>query len=234
MIDIHTHVLPGMDDGSGSLNESLQLLEESAQQGVKIMGATSHFYATDERPADFLRRRRVAATELGEHWREGMPHLLLGAEVHFFESISRIDELDYFRLGTSKLLLLEMPFKPWTDRMIREVLDIQDRRGLTVLLAHIERYLGFQDKAVWPMLRANGVCMQCNASFFLNWKTRRKAMGMLKRGEIHMLGSDCHNMTTRPPRLWEAKAAIQKALGMSFWREFELGTIDLLQSGRHS
>ena len=234
MIDIHSHILPGMDDGCQSLEESLQLLELSSKQGVNIIAASSHFYATDEQPTNFFFLFRVAAKELGEHWHEGLPHILLGAEVHYFDGISRIEELEYFRLGTSNLLLLEMPFSQWSSRMIREVLDIQDRRGLTVLLAHIERYIAFQEKDVWPMLRSNGVRMQCNASFFLNWKTKRKAMAMLKRGEIDILGSDCHNMTTRPPRLGEAKVAIQKSLGQEIWRSFELQTIELLQAGRHT
>lgn len=62
MIDIHTHVLPGLDDGSGSLEESLWLGHALARQGVKLFAATPHFYATQESPQDFLRRRSVPST----------------------------------------------------------------------------------------------------------------------------------------------------------------------------
>ena len=56
MIDIHSHILPGMDDGSSSLEESLAMAGESARQGVRLLAATPHFYATQENPASFLRR----------------------------------------------------------------------------------------------------------------------------------------------------------------------------------
>lgn len=75
---------------------------------------------------------------------------------------------------------------------------------MTVLLAHVERYLGGQPPAVWEALLDWGVLNQCNADFFLRWRTRRKALQMLREGRIHFLGSDSHNMDTRPPRLGKA------------------------------
>ena len=53
MIDIHTHILPGMDDGSASLKESLSMARESARQGVRLLAATPHFYATRKPPKAF-------------------------------------------------------------------------------------------------------------------------------------------------------------------------------------
>ena len=56
MIDIHSHILPGMDDGSSSIEESLAMARESARQGVRLIAATPHFYATEENPHRFLAR----------------------------------------------------------------------------------------------------------------------------------------------------------------------------------
>ena len=80
-------------------------------------------------------------------------------------------------------------------------------------------------------LRQNGVWTQCNANFFLRWQTRRKAQGMFKKGEIQMLGSDTHNMTTRPPNLALAREALVKALGRAAWRSFERRSYALLKAG---
>lgn len=231
MIDIHTHILPGMDDGSGSLEESLAMAKESARQGVRLLAATPHFYATQEDPNSFLRRREKSLALLESAWQEGFPTLLVGAEVRYFDGISRVEKIAHLTLDHTRILLLEMPFTSWSRRMVDEVLELQRSRGLQVLLAHVERYLKDQDGQVWETFRQNGVWMQCNANFFLRWQTKRKAQALFKKGEIQMLGSDTHNMTTRPPNLAMAREALVKSLGQAAWRDFERRTYALLKAG---
>lgn len=231
MIDIHTHILPGMDDGSGSLEESLAMAKESARQGVRLLAATPHFYATQEDPNSFLRRREKSLALLESTWQEGFPTLLVGAEVRYFDGISRVEKIAHLTLDHTRILLLEMPFTSWSGRMVDEVLELQRSRGLQVLLAHVERYLKDQDGQVWETFRQNGVWMQCNANFFLRWQTKRKAQALFKKGEIQMLGSDTHNMTTRPPNLAMARDALVKSLGQAVWRDFERRSYALLKAG---
>ena len=142
-----------------------------------------------------------------------------------------IDELEALWLQNTNILLLEMPFAKWSRRMANEVAEIQNRRDTQVLLAHIERYLPFHNSDALQALRAQGVKMQCNALFFLSWRTKRKAVKMLQRGEIDVLGSDCHNMTARPPRLGEAIQVIQKSVERDVWREFQRNLPDLSGKG---
>lgn len=231
MIDIHTHILPGMDDGSVSLEESLAMAKESARQGVRLLAATPHFYATQEDPNSFLRRREKSLALLESAWQEGFPTLLVGAEVRYFDGISRVEKIAHLTLDHTRILLLEMPFTSWSRRMVEEVVELQRSRGLQVLLAHVERYLKDQDGQVWETFRQNGVWMQCNANFFLRWQTKRKAQALFKKGEIHMLGSDTHNMTTRPPNLAMARDALVKSLGQAVWRSFERQSYALLKAG---
>lgn len=231
MIDIHTHILPGMDDGSGSLEESLAMAKESARQGVRLLAATPHFYATQEDPERFLQRREASLALLESAWQDGFPTLLVGAEVRYFDGISRVEKIAHLTLDHTRILLLEMPFTSWSRRMVEEVLELQRSRGLQVLLAHVERYLKDQDGQVWETFRQNGVWMQCNANFFLRWQTKRKAQALFKKGEIQMLGSDTHNMTTRPPNLAMARDALVKSLGQAVWRSFERQSYALLKAG---
>lgn len=231
MIDIHTHILPGMDDGSVSLEESLAMAKESARQGVRLLAATPHFYATQEDPNSFLRRREKSLALLESAWQEGFPTLLVGAEVRYFDGISRVEKIAHLTLDHTRILLLEMPFTSWSRRMVEEVVELQRSRGLQVLLAHVERYLKDQDGQVWETFRQNGVWMQCNANFFLRWQTKRKAQALFKKGEIQMLGSDTHNMTTRPPNLAMARDALVKSLGQAVWRSFERQSYALLKAG---
>lgn len=231
MIDIHTHILPGMDDGSSSLEESLSMARESARQGVRLLAATPHFYATQEDPNSFLRRREKSLALLESAWQDSFPTLLVGAEVRYFDGISRVEKIAHLTLDHTRILLLEMPFISWSRRMVEEVVELQRSRGLQVLLAHVERYMKDQDGQVWETFRQNGVWTQCNANFFLRWQTKRKAQAMFKKGEIQMLGSDTHNMTTRPPNLALAREALVKSLGQTVWRSFERQSYALLKAG---
>lgn len=209
MIDLHTHVLPGMDDGSGSVAESLEMLEAIAAQGISHVAATPHFYAGENGLEIFLDRRAAAAAELRRYCRRaGLPKLLLGAEVRYFEGMSRTEGLEALRIEGSELLLLELPFSVWPDRLIGEVSELCRRPGIQIVLAHIERYFDRQPPELWDRLWKAGALNQCNAGFFLRWRTRRKALRMLERGRIHFIASDCHNPSTRPPRLGEALEAV--------------------------
>lgn len=215
MVDYHSHILPAVDDGSADLAESIALLDMLRDQGVRCVCATPHYQAATSTPAAFLEKRAQALAALTAALPEGgeYPRILSGAEVAYFPGVSQIDCLSDLRLQGSKLLLLEMPMAPWSEYTLRELTRLACSSEITLLLAHIERYLPFQRAAVWQRLREMGVLMQVNASFFVNRKTRRRALKMLANGEIHALGSDCHGLVTRPPRIGEAVEIIRAKLG---------------------
>lgn len=204
MIDIHTHVLPFMDDGSRSLEESLELLQELGKQGVHTVAGTPHFYPWENSPEEFLKRRQKAMNRLMENYEPGLPALLAGAEVHYYEGISQMKELTQLCIQKTSLLLLEMPETLWNSRMLSEIGSLCSRREVTVLLAHAERYMGREPKDIWADLRRMGVYLQFDADFLIHWHTRRKAIKMLRNGEIHLMGSDCHRIDTRKPCIAQA------------------------------
>ena len=213
MIDLHSHILPGIDDGSPNLETTRAMLLEMAAQGVQVVVATPHFYAFADRPDGFL-ERRSAALEKTAQLKEVNMTVLPGAEVAYFDGISHSELLPQLQLGSSGHVLIEMPFCPWTQRMIQEVCDVQPHTGLIPVLAHVNRYcrrnqlLGCID-----MLLDSGVLFQCNAEAFLSPFSRRWALQQVKAGNIHFLGSDAHNLTIRAPKLKQAGAVIEKKLG---------------------
>jgi protein-tyrosine phosphatase len=202
-----------VDDGSGSTEESLALLELLKKQGVTVSVATPHFYAVRHKLSEFLERRERAARILADARSDGVPAVRLGAEVSYYEGISRSEEIKALVIEGTPLLLLEMPEAPWHDRVVDEVLRMNDDHGVAVLLAHVERCLPFQKKHVIERLAEGEVLMQMNADSFLERGTRRFAVKMLRDRKIHMIGSDCHNMTSRRPRLDEAYAEIRRRCG---------------------
>ena len=141
IVDLHSHVLPGIDDGSKSVEQSLEILAASRAQGIQVMAATSHFYPSENSPERYLERREHSLQKLLGALEPDMPVLLPGAEVYYFEGISTAKGIDALKITGTPLLLLEMPFGPWTDRMVGEIYALADQPGITVLLAHIERYI---------------------------------------------------------------------------------------------
>lgn len=213
MIDWHSHVLPGMDDGSRNVAESILMIQAQASQGVKTVIATPHFYANDESVDSFLERRAAAVELLKAQLGEDAPQIRCGAEVRYYPGISHMHGLKSLRIEGSRLLLLEMPETRWTEYMVRELIELSGRSSIHIVLAHVERYMRFQKKALWEELRDYGILMQANASFFADWQTKRKAIYLLREGSIHFVGSDGHNMTSRQPRIGRAFEVIQKKLG---------------------
>lgn len=213
MIDFHAHILPNMDDGSRSIEESLAMLRTSKGQSISRVFATPHFYAQENTPQEFLQRRQTSWERLAPYLRDNeVPDISLGAEVRYFEGMSRNAEINSLRIEGTDLLLLEMPFTRWTDHMLSEVFSLQERTSIQVILAHIERYFPLR-RGVLEDFQKYNILLQANADFFLHRFKRRQAFSLLRRGKIHVLGSDCHNMKSRQPRLGMAVEEIRRKLG---------------------
>lgn len=219
MIDFHSHILPNVDDGSHSVDESLRLLDLLRDQNVFSVVATPHFYANEQSVEKFLQRRQEAYEVLSKQMRPDHPIIRLGAEVHYYPGISRLDDLRALCLDGTRVLLLEMPMTHWTDYTIKELLDMVNSRGVTLVLAHIERYRQLQDKRLLERLLHAGVLMQVNATFFVERRTRHRALKLLGNQMLHFIGSDCHGIKIRPPHMGEAMDIIGKKFGDSFLRE---------------
>lgn len=203
IIDFHTHILPGMDDGSKDVKESIAMLQAEKEAGVDRVVFTPHFYASQNGPEEFLQRRREAWLALMPHMYQGLPKVSFGAEVQYFEGICHAEELSMLRIAGTEYLLLEMPFHRWDDRMVENVLELNMQPDTTVVLAHIERYFSFAKSSMLNTLWTNGVKIQMNVSAFDKRQTRKQALAMLKAGQVHVLGSDSHNMESRKPN-WNA------------------------------
>lgn len=220
MIDFHSHVLPRMDDGSKSVEESLAMLNELSRQGIKTVVATPHFYANDESVQSFVERRLNSFKSIEPSLTPDMPRVLLGAEVKYYEGISRMENLRDLCVEDTGLLLLEMPMRRWTEYVLRELTDISCSGNVTLVLAHIERYIKLQSDESIGQLLSNGILLQFNASFVCDFFTKRQAMNLLKNRAVHMIGSDCHNMSDRAPDIGRAYEKISKKLGNEFIAEF--------------
>ena len=140
MIDWHTHILPEMDDGSHCVAESISMVNMQAAQGVSSIIATPHFYANHDTVSSFLDRRDKTYGLLKAELPREAPDIKIGAEVLYYQGISRLEGLMALRIEGSKLLLLEMPMTEWTEHMIKELIELSGKGGIRLVLAHVERY----------------------------------------------------------------------------------------------
>lgn len=212
--DIHSHILPKMDDGSKSTEESLQMLELSKSQGVDLIVATPHFYITRNSLDEFLKKREASYNRLMEVIEgKDVPQIKLGAEVKFFNAMSGFDDLNKLCIENTNYMLLEMPFEVWSSRMLREIEKIL-HQGIVPIIAHIERYIDIQKKTSnISELISMDVYVQMNGEFVNSLMTRKKALNLLSNDIVQLLGSDCHNMTSRKPDLDKTCQILRKKFG---------------------
>lgn len=219
MIDFHSHILHRVDDGSKSKEESLSLVSMLQKQGVDRIIATPHFYANSDTVESFLERRNASYNELKAFLPQNSPEILLGAEVRYYTGVSRLTALDSLCIQNSKLLLLEMPFSAWTEYTVKEVLSMSAWGDITIVLAHIERYLSMQKTDVLSDFLQNGILLQMNAEAFTRVLSRRRALKLLQNRAVSLIGSDCHGVSYRPPLMDKAFEYIEKKLGSDFITE---------------
>ena len=219
VVDFHTHILPGIDDGSSSAEESLAMLQMEKEQGISLVVATPHFYPQNDRPDKFLQRRNEAFKLLTEKISpdDNLPRIIPGAEVYYFKGIGQWDGLRDFAIENTNYLLLEMPMVKWDDRMYDDIYDIHRSQGLIPVIAHLDRYINiFNANKIVKKLEELPVVIQSNSSFFLEKSTRKLALKLLENNVINIIGSDCHNTGTRKPNLRSAVDVISTQLGAEY------------------
>ncbi len=225
MIDIHTHILPEMDDGSSSIEESKKMFDMLMDQDVDTVVATPHFYLDENGIGEFLERRTISFEKLIK----GIPtdertKVALGAEVQFVPELYGMDDIEKLCISGTRYLLVELPFFTWSAYTYKSLGMLYSARGITPIVAHVERYLEFQedDEAdVLRKLKESNALIQINSSFLIERSTRRKALGLVKKGLVNFMGSDCHNTETRIPDYIRGFDVIYDKLGEDGLRPFE-------------
>ena len=225
MIDIHCHILPGIDDGSRSSKESEALISEEIDQGIDTIVFTPHFYAQRESVDHFLKKREHSFSHLQSTVQFEKTNLttFLGAEVYYFGGIGKAEMVPALCIKGTDILLLEMPFCQWTKSIYEDVRLLVTKKKLTVVLAHVERYFQFQkDRTVMEQVLALPLIVQLNAGSLLEGdkltdfagrKKKKHCLSLLAEDREIVLGSDAHNMETRRPNLKMGRAVIAEKLG---------------------
>ena len=187
IIDFHAHVLPGVDHGSDSLDNSLLQLDLAAKSGVKRVVATPHFYPDRHSVEDFLDFRHRAFSSLCSAVSEAHPALSLGAEVLICDGIERLSGLSELCVKGTNVILLELPFTVFNPSYADSVFRLT-KDGFCVVLAHVDRYPSENIE----LLCEAGAKMQVNAGALCGLFVPGHIKKWLSGGRVIALGSDIH------------------------------------------
>ncbi len=215
MVDFHTHILPGIDDGSNSVTESIEMLKQLGKQNIDRVVATPHYYLTKSSIDKFLDERENAIQKVIAQAKseKGIPKIVAGAEVLLYPEISRVDRIKELCICGTNYMLLEMPFTDWSSITYATIESLRSI-GIIPIIAHFERYINLQsDKGSLYELLERGCLIQMNSGYINSAISYRKALKYIKMGYVHFIGSDCHNTTDRSPNIGRAYEKIEKKLG---------------------
>lgn len=198
-IDSHTHILPGIDDGSPNVHVSEQMIKMLLEQGIDQVFLTPHFYPHKETLDNFLERRTWSYRQVKPILNYYGMHTYLGAEVNAIPALLNNHNLDRLCVEETNYILYEIVSTDTTiERELRLIESIYARTSTQLILAHINRYPFLLKETNIRSLLQYEVLMQLNLEFLdLSFFKRRKFINYIKKGYVQFLGTDCHHSEGR-------------------------------------
>ncbi len=198
--DIHSHLIPKIDDGAKSIAESIKMLQVLKGEGVDNILATPHFYPESDDLDAFLANRSNALGELLAAC-EGMdiPQVFPACELYYIRGLADFEQLSRLNIAGTRYILIELPYGGVSRRVLEDILNFSINYNLTPILAHLERFglfKGFND-AVRFVAEGNALA-QVNVSSFFDKRLKKYATRLAKQNLISFLGCDLHSPNSDP------------------------------------
>ena len=201
--DLHSHILPGVDDGSVDMEMALQMIQSAVEQGIDCIILTPHF-RFEENDVNIIKKRFLELK--AEVKRTQLPiELYLGGEIYYdSEVIEKLASGQMLTMADTRYVLVE--FSPTvTFHYLSHAMDELLMAGYYPILAHAERYQCISDNLdKIDDLVDEGVYIQINANSFLTHPKKKALIQLVKDGVIHFIGTDCHRTDWRPVNLQAA------------------------------
>ena len=231
MIDIHSHLLPGVDDGCQSLEESLSLLKGAIQEGIEYVVITPHFMkngafklSRDEIVKRFIEFKKIVKDK-------GLDiELLLGNELYIHSSLDKLLlDKQVCSLNNTRYVLVEFPFEKYLDEYDEALYNIACS-GYKVIIAHPERYAYVKDDINFVnRWIKEGYLLQCNQNSLFN-ANQKTVFRLIEKNYVSFIASDAHN-EYRPCSLLKAYQKVKKQFGeITADKLFEDNALNMLQN----
>lgn len=239
MIDLHSHILFGIDDGASDLGVSLEMARRAVDDGVEVMACTPHFFPGlfDPSPADVTHRVAVLNDALAD---SGIDLAVVsGCEAHVRpDMVGRLRSGKLLAIHHGRYVLCELPEAvrpPNLDHLFFNMLTA----GYIPLLAHVERYAWARRDVAWiSRMAESGILVQITAGSLLGEYGRGAqslAITLLQKNLVHIVASDAHDTRRRPPGLSRARDFVTREMGRGMAsRLFSTTPESILMSGMNS
>ncbi|MDF2512410.1 MAG: Capsular polysaccharide biosynthesis protein [Herbinix sp.] len=207
-IDIHTHILPGVDDGSGSMEETIMMLQAAQVQQIETIVATPHYIPGGSNLSVDALRERLEQVQAEAYKINSNMKLFLGNEIYYSDSI--IEDLKagkVLTIANSRYILVEFSPKD-PEQHIYQAMSRLVRAGYIPILAHVERYRCFYKKEylIHDLIEAGCYIQMNSRSLVGNLLDSETAYhrSLIKLGLVHLIASDCHDEKVRIPYMKKA------------------------------
>ncbi len=210
MIDMHTHILPAVDDGAKDCDEAHEILRLLQADGVNQVVFTPHFYWQSQTVEKFLQKREKATNSI-----QCPIQSYLGAEVEFGELKIDYSALSPLYIQGTRYILLELPFtQKWSPRLFENLRAFMQETNSIPIIAHIERYPAvLRHPKHASELLSMGCLLQVNAQTLIQVRPHSFVDVLMRYGQIQVLGTDAHNTNLRKPQYARSISHIKTRYG---------------------
>ena len=216
-IDLHSHVLPALDDGAKDFSKTREMLQMAYEEGIREIIATPHFFASRKSASvEEIKENIRSVKEAMEDWGFSI-ELYSGNEIYYRSEVAELlEEGKICTLADSRYVLVE--FEPTTDySYLRDGILKLDSYGYIPILAHAERYeCLWEKKERLQRVKDHGGLIQVNASSFHGGmfdEMAKRAKYIMKNDLLDFVGTDAHSTGKRSPKMKETASHLYKKLG---------------------
>ena len=232
-IDMHCHILPGVDDGAQSMEDTIRMLQIAHDEGIRYIIATPHHHPKRGKEAPEILREQIKKVRLEARKIDEKMKIFLGTEIYFGQDVpAKLKERQILTMNGSGTVLVE--FSPMdTFEYIQQGIQQIQMKGFTVILAHIERYNCIrEDITLADHLADMGVLIQVNAGSIAGdggRKVKKFVKELLADEMVFCVGTDAHSPRHRAPRMKKAAEYVRKKYGEEYMRIFFSNAVDMLK-----
>jgi protein-tyrosine phosphatase len=223
MIDIHAHILPGVDDGAKNWEQSLEMARMAVQDGIRIMVATPHLFKGRTLDLSQINGKEMilqCVAQLGQKLSEAQIPLEILPGCDFplgFESLQLLDDGRALTINdANRYLLLELPDTSLPPALEEICFHLQSK-GITPIITHPERHMIIQEMPQkLKRLIDLGCLVQMTGTSLTGWfgrRVKKVSRQLIKLGYIHLLATDTHSPKRRPPLLSQAVIELSRLIG---------------------
>jgi protein-tyrosine phosphatase len=229
MIDLHSHILPGIDDGAGTLENSIEMARLAVKDGIRLLAATPHHNNGRFSNESYIVKQAIGSLN-EELSRQSIPlKVLTGQEIRINDLFWEEWEAgNLLTLNDSRYMLIELPNQHVLSD-IREVIHELKLKGIVPIIAHPERNseLANEMDTLMELVEAGALCQVTTHSLngLFGRRIRQVAFEMCRRNLVHIVASDAHNQDQRPFGMSEAYRLVASKFGRAYVQYYQANAI---------